>query len=109
MCVYCFCGDFTFRHDPPWRVPPNEPYIPQPVKPWQPDQQPWSVDKLKEFEDLLRRVKDLEDQVGCPCEPNKADYLGLLKDRIAKLEKAAKKTKQPPPPPAPSKPLKKGT
>ena len=50
---------------------------------------PWSLDKLTEFYDLLKRVKELEDRLGCPCEPNKADYLGLLRERIEKLERAA--------------------
>lgn len=50
---------------------------------------PWKLDRLQELEDLLRRVKDLEDRLGCPCEPNKADYLGLLRERIEKLEAAA--------------------
>ncbi len=33
------------------------------------------------------RVKELEDKLGCPCEPNKADYLDLLRQRIEELEK----------------------
>ena len=89
MCTYCMVGDFWFHHYPPFTVPPTHPaypYVPQPLTPVL---APWDLAKLKEFEDLLRRVKDLEDKLGCPCEPNKADYLGLLRERIDELEKRA--------------------
>lgn len=85
MCTYCMIGDFHFRRDPPWNPPWPSPLIPMPVVPL--PVIPWDLDKLREFEDLLKRVKDLEDRLGCPCEPNKADYLGLLRDRIEKLER----------------------
>jgi hypothetical protein len=42
-----------------------------------------------EFYDLLKRVKKLEDQVSCPCEPNKADYIGMIRQRLDAMEKAA--------------------
>jgi hypothetical protein len=51
---------------------------------------PWPIDRLKEYEEMLRRIKELEDKLGCPCEPNKADYLDLLKKRIEALEEKAK-------------------
>lgn len=91
MCTYCMIGDHFFRYNPPW--PPNDPFnpwhplIPRPLP--QTPIDPWPLDRLKEFEDLLRRVKDLEDRLGCPCEPNKADYLAILRERIEALEKAA--------------------
>ena len=91
MCTYCMIGDWQFRHNPPWpptHNPPWPPSIPQPLQP-APQIIPWPVDRLKEFEDLLRRVKELEDKPGCPCEPNKADYLALLRERIEALEKKA--------------------
>jgi hypothetical protein len=28
MCVYCFCGDWAFKHYPPW--PPYDPVVPWP-------------------------------------------------------------------------------
>lgn len=93
MCTYCMMGDHHFRFDPPWPKKDNDPaypwhpLIPAPINPL--PQTPWPLDRLKEFEDLLRRVKDLEDQLGCPCEPNKADYLTLLRQRIEALEKKA--------------------
>src|SRR5678810_1076207 len=89
MCAYCMVGDHTFRHDPPWdywRETPNpHPLVPKPVKP-QRGIEPWSIERLKEYRDLLLQIKELEDRLGCPCEPNKADYLTILKERIAQLE-----------------------
>ena len=58
--------------------------IPSPVSPA--PIQPWDISRLREFEELLRRVHELEEKLGCPCEPNKADYLLLLKQRIEALE-----------------------
>jgi len=97
MCVYCYCGDHNFKWDPPW----NEPLTPTPLYPWHPlipkpsnpqtPITPWPIDRLKEFEDMLRRIKELEDKLGCPCEPNKADYLTLFKQRIEALEKEVEK------------------
>lgn len=92
MCVYCSMGDRFFRYDPPWQMPPGTPYIPTPLNPQSP---PWPIDKLKEYLDLLERVKSLEDQLGCPCEPNKADYIGLFRERIEALEKAIAKKRGP--------------
>lgn len=94
MCVYCYCGDHFFRHGPPRQPSPTNPWhplIPQPINPG--PFQPWDLSRLKEFEELLRRVKELEDKLGCPCEPNKADYLGLLKQRIEQLEKLSAERK----------------
>ena len=94
MCTYCMIGDFQFRHDPPWRqnqYPPLIPQIPQPLNPL--PSAPWGLGRLREFEDLLRRVKALEDALGCPCEPNKADYIGLMRERIEKLEQEQGKRK----------------
>lgn len=92
MCVYCNMGDHAFRFNPPWRVTPQEqqqfPTIPQPFYPnqigWT-----WGIQQLREYYELLKGVRDLEAQVGCPCEPNKADYIKLFEDRIAKLEREA--------------------
>lgn len=87
MCTYCMIGDWQFRHNPPWNPPWPHPAIPQPVIPAAVT--PWDITKLTEFYDLLRRVKELEDKLGCPCEPNKADYLTILRERIEELEKRA--------------------
>lgn len=76
-------GDHTFRYDPPWN-PPYPQFVPQPLNPI--PIQPWGLERLREYYDLLLKVKELEDKLGCPCEPNKADYLGMLRERIAKLE-----------------------
>ena len=94
MRTYCMIGDWHFKYDPPFRTDPQiYPQIPQPVIP--PAQiVPWGLDKTKEFLDLLERVKRLEDALGCPCEPNKADYIGILKERIEKLEKQQEAAKR---------------
>lgn len=88
MCVYCNCGDWAFKHNPPWRPQdyPNYPAtIPQPIVTPTPD--PWKVQQLKEYLDLLKQIKEMEDKLGCPCEPNKADYVSLFEERIKHLEK----------------------
>lgn len=94
MCLYCMIGDHQFRFNPPWEKPispsplyPWHPLIPAPINPV--ITPPWDIARLKEFEDLLRRVHELEEKLSCPCEPNKADYLSLLKQRIEALEKKA--------------------
>ena len=84
MCVYCNMGDHTFRFDPPWR-PPFPIYVPQPVMP-PAEITPWSLERLREYRDLLREIKELEDKAGCPCVPNKADYIGMFEQRIGALE-----------------------
>jgi hypothetical protein len=93
MCIYCYCGDQTFKWDPPWQ----KPTIPTPMQPWHPlipapqdpNKQiiPWDIERLKEYRDLLLQIHELEEKVGCECEPNKADYLSLIKQRIEALEK----------------------
>jgi hypothetical protein len=96
MCMYCMVGDHMWKHNPPWTQPqtpnpqqPWHPLLPLPVNPALPHP-PWDLDRLKEFRDILKEIKELEDKLGCPCEPNKADYLDLLKKRIEALEERAK-------------------
>jgi hypothetical protein len=87
VCVYCNIGDHAFRHSPPWdefQQPVPNPYIPAPAKPV--DVVPWPIDRLKEYLEILKEVKRMEDQIGCPCEPNKANYIELFEKRIAALE-----------------------
>ena len=92
MCTYCMIGDWQFRHDPPFYPAPS-PLVPAPIIP--PAQiVPWGLERTKEFLDLLERVKRLEDAQGCPCEPNKADYIGILKQRIEELEKKQEAAKR---------------
>lgn len=96
MCVYCNMGDHTFKYDPPWRprdYPIIPPYVPAPVRPFSPDYEPWPVDQLKEYLKLLQEVKEMEDKLGCPCEPNKANYIKLLEERIKFLKQKKKKPK----------------
>ena len=96
MCVYCMVGDFTFPNDPPWK-PQDEPlWPPQIPKPAIPPTHiiPWDLDKLEKYLDILKQIKALEDQLGCPCEPNKADYIGLIEKRIELLKKELKGAKK---------------
>lgn len=89
MCVYCATGDEFFQSPRPPFIPnPWPPQIPAPiiVQPYQ----PWPLDRVKDLLDVLERLKALEDKLGCPCEPNKADYLTLLSERIAVLEAKVK-------------------
>ena len=97
MCTYCYCGDQAWKWDPPWPKPtkpndlfPWDPLIPAPANPLQPVV-PWNLERLKEYKKLLEDIKRLEDELGCSCEPAKADHIGLLTKRIAALEKLAKR------------------
>jgi hypothetical protein len=85
MCAYCNCGDQFSRWDPPeWDWHKRHPLIPLPVTPF--PTQPWPVEKAREYLEILKQIKELEDKLGCPCEPNKADYIKLLHGKIAELE-----------------------
>jgi hypothetical protein len=87
MCLYCNTGDWQFRHDPPWLPLPWPPLVPRPIAPLPVPFTPWPYDRLAEWHDILRRIKEMEDALGCPCEPNKADYLGMIRERLDELEK----------------------
>lgn len=93
MCIYCYCSDHMFKFDPPWRPIPGNPWhpnIPDPVVPTL--NPPWGVDRLAEFGELLKRIKVLEDRLGCECiEPEKPNYINLVEDRIIQLEERAGK------------------
>ena len=84
MCVYCNMGDWTFRHNPPWNPPYQSPLIPMPLNPL--PVIPWDYNKLHEYYEMMRQVKELEDKLGCPCDPNKADYLKILRERLDYLK-----------------------
>lgn len=92
MCCYCMMADWQFRHNPPWNLK-DTPLIPRPLVPG--PVIPWDFQKLAEWYDILRRVKEMEDRLGCPCEPNKADYMALIKQRLDTLERVtAEKSKK---------------
>lgn len=93
MCTYCYCGDHPFKYNPPWKEDegPWSPYIPQPLGPITTPS--WELQRLKDYLELLKQIKELEDKIGCPCEPNKADYLALFEKRIKMLEMKQGKTK----------------
>ena len=85
MCMYCNMGDHTFKYDPPWEPRPWPQDVPQPLTPASIN--PWDLKRLQEYYELLKGIKELEDKLGCPCEPNKADYIGMFKKRIDALKK----------------------
>lgn len=91
MCAYCASGDHQFRWNPPWPVDPYQhPLVPRPMP--NVTRQDWPVERLREYLDMLKEVKALEDQLGCPCpeKREKPDYVGLFEERIAELERRAK-------------------
>jgi len=97
MCVYCATGDWPWRHDPPW-YPQPDPRLPPPaIWPQPQPYQPWDVAKLKEYLELLKQIKALEDQIGgCPCpeERDKPDHIKILQDRVDELQGKIAKVKE---------------
>lgn len=85
MCAYCMMGDHSFRYNPPWQE--THPLVPQPMPGV--TLNPWGLQQLKEYRDLLKEIRDMEAKIGCPCEPNKADYIAMFEKRIAALEAKA--------------------
>ena len=86
MCVYCMVADHIHRYWPypedpnPMPLPPTVPTIPV---------REWTWPQFNEFEDILRRVKELEEKVGgCPC-PNedKTAFLVDIKRRLEAIDK----------------------
>lgn len=88
MCAYCNMGDHAFRYGQPFDTQylqqQVQQLIPQPVYPG--PHVPWDLQRLIEYRDLLKEVRDLEEKLGCPCEPNKADYIALFEQRITELK-----------------------
>lgn len=88
MCVYCNMGDWAFKHHAPFTHPGRERssfrgFSRRPG----PHLGDWSIEKLEKYLDILKQIRALEEQVGCPCEPNKADYIKLFMERIGELKK----------------------
>ena len=81
MCVYCMMADHAKKWWP-------DPAIPNREFPWA-YPVPWTRKQLDEFEDILRRIKDIEDRLGgCPCEePEKLDYLKDIRKRLDGIER----------------------
>lgn len=98
MCVYCMVGDF---YDKYWPINPPPPYQPQPgttplpiiIQPVViPDAQ--ELERLREIQEILKRVKELEDKLGCPCDDpaqrGKPEYIKKIQERLDELEKKTK-------------------
>ena len=84
MCVYCMIADHYHTY---WPYPGDPNPMPQTV-PTVPVRE-WTWPQFSEFEDILRRVKELEDKVGgCPC-PNedKTAFLDDIKRRLEAIDK----------------------
>lgn len=99
MCIYCMAADHAHKWYPdpaaPWVPPTSPPYplIPTSPVPVIPPRK-WTRQELDEFEDLLKRIKDIEDKAGgCPCEdPSKLDFLKDIRARIEAEEAAELKS-----------------
>ena len=85
MCSYCAIGDQAFRWGTPF--PTTHPLVPMPMPGVV--RQEWPVERLREYLDLLKQVKAMEDSIGCPCpeEREKPDYVALFEERIAAMER----------------------
>lgn len=69
MCVYCYIADWGKRFG-------QDVWIPQPQQ-------------FHDFEEILRRVKALEDKLGgCPDEdPAKVDWMNEIRETLKNIEK----------------------
>lgn len=79
MCSYCMVADHTWKYGSPW----DGPVVP--VTPANPPNFKWTMEQLKEYYELLKQIKALEDSIGvCPCpeDRGKPDYLKAIKDVI---------------------------
>lgn len=70
MCVYCMIADWGKEFAPP-------------------DRYQWTRPMLDQFEELLKRVKELEDKVDpCPCpDESKMDFLKEIRDKLDEIER----------------------
>lgn len=89
-------GDHTWKHNPPWGTPevnPNWWKISPVTPPIIPPKLNWTLEQLQEYYSLLKAIKELEDQVGCPCpeDRDKPDYLKIIAERIAYEKAVAEK------------------
>jgi hypothetical protein len=74
------------------------PYIPVKPIPWPqgvPVELPWNEESLKLLRDVMQKMKELDEKLGLKdCEdPNKAEWMKEIENRVRKLEKNAKKIK----------------
>lgn len=63
----------------PWIIPTA---LPEPAPGVIPTK--WPIEKAKEYLELLKQIKALEDSIGCPCpeERAKPDYIKMLQEMV---------------------------
>lgn len=89
MCAYCQIADWPRRWIPgPYeRLPVGRPWPPPADNPpWKPAVNPWNQEMLDDLQDIIDKVKKMEEALGgCPCEqPEKMDYLKDIQDDLDK-------------------------
>ena len=84
MCTYCMMADHIHRY---WPYPgdPNPMPLTVPATPVR----DWTWPQFNEFEDILQRIKALEEKVGgCPCpDEDKTAFLENIKRRLESIDK----------------------
>lgn len=67
MCTYSMVHEFMHQH-----IPDD----------W------WTRPRLNEYEELIRRLKEIDDKLGLPdCNPNKGEFLEEIRRRLDAIEK----------------------
>lgn len=98
MCVYCMVPDFAQRWFP---HPGIQPWAPSPIDPYPytypsfPTTVTWTRDMLTEFEELVKRVKELEEKANVnvgepPCfnDPRKLDFIEQIREILDRADGA---------------------
>lgn len=79
-----------WKYDPPFPqyTIPTVPSILTPLSQPRPLNPGWNAEKLQEYYDLLLKIKELEDRLGCACDGDrgKPDYLGIIKQQLDALQ-----------------------
>lgn len=90
MCIYSMISDWVHKYYP-YEWDPNHPFphAPNPFDTPATPVFPWTRPQLDELEDILKRVKDLEERAGvCPCpEEGKQDFLDQIRKRLDEIER----------------------
>ena len=82
MCVYCMMADHAHTY---WPYPYDPNPMPRTIPPT--PVREWTWPQYNEFEDILRRIKALEDKVGgCPAGKDKTAFLEDIKHRLEDID-----------------------